>query len=76
MMARAAVGAKPCLVSSFKISSFARKPVSGGRLAKDRRRKGSRVVRMGFFAPRAKSAFTEVTFLRVKRVNVAYVTII
>lgn len=71
MVARAAVRAKPCLVSSFKMSSFARKPVSGGRLARERRRKGNRVVRIGFFAPRANSAFTEVTFLRVKRVNVA-----
>lgn len=70
-MASAAVGARPCLASSFRISSFARKPVSGGRLASDSRRKGNRVVRMGFFAPRANSDFTEVTFLSIKRVNVA-----
>lgn len=69
-MASVAVAARPCLVNSLRISSFAKKPVSGGRLARDRRRSGRSVVRTGFFVPRANNVFIEETVWIVNMVKV------
>lgn len=45
-----AVGARPCLVNSCRMSHFGINPVRGGRPPSDKRTRGIRVVRMGVLA--------------------------
>lgn len=70
-----AVGARPCLVSSWRISHFGIKPVSGGRPPSERRMSGARDVSMGAFAHEVARALMVVDLFSLNTRNVENVII-
>lgn len=45
-----AIGARSCLVNSWRISHFGKNPVRGGRPPRDKRIRGTEAVRAGILA--------------------------
>ena len=65
-----AAGARSCLVSSWRISHFGMKPVSGGSPPSDRRMRGVRDVSAGAFAQEVASILMLVALLSLNTRNV------
>lgn len=69
------MGASSCLVSSWRISHFGIKPVSGGRPPSESRTRGVRVVSAGAFAQEVASILMFVDLFSLNTRNVEDVMI-
>lgn len=70
-----AMGARPCLVNSSKISHFGRKPVRGGSPAKESKIRGVRHVRAGIFDQEEASILIVVDLFKLNSIKVEKVII-
>lgn len=64
-----AIGARPCFVSSSRMSHLGMKPVRGGRPARDSRTRGTRGARAGTFDQEEVSMLIVVDLLMMKTIK-------